>query len=205
MAHFNWTPGIGDPTIGGWVTVALYFFAVVSCWITARRLKRSSREKRIWWIITILFLALGINKQLDLQSALTEIGRMVAVAQGWYMRRGAVQLEFVAAVAGCALIATFTLLIWARKSPLPTWLALAGVTLVIGFVVIRAASFHHIDRFIGTTVLGLRWNWILEMGGIGVVILASLWRRRRISADNRAAIREEKREGQDRSRRTFRH
>src|SRR5262245_53819348 len=23
--QFNWTPGIGDPTIGGWITVLLYF------------------------------------------------------------------------------------------------------------------------------------------------------------------------------------
>ena len=27
VTHFNWTPGIGDPTIGGWVTVALYLLA----------------------------------------------------------------------------------------------------------------------------------------------------------------------------------
>jgi hypothetical protein len=44
---------------------------------------------------------------------------------------------------------------------------------------IRAASFHHIDRFIGETILGLRWNWVLEMGGIGTVIVASEWRRRK--------------------------
>jgi hypothetical protein len=42
---------------------------------------------------------------------------------------------------------------------------------------IRAASFHHVDRLIGRTVLGFRWNWILEMGGIGLVLLASQWRR----------------------------
>jgi hypothetical protein len=41
---------------------------------------------------------------------------------------------------------------------------------------IRAASFHHIDRFIGSTILGFRWNWLLEMGGITVVLLASWWR-----------------------------
>jgi hypothetical protein len=32
------------------------------------------------------------------------------------------------------------------------------------------------DRFIGHTLLGLRWNWILEMGGIALVLLASQWR-----------------------------
>jgi hypothetical protein len=43
-------------------------------------------------------------------------------------------------------------------------------------MLIRAASFHHVDRLIGRTVLGFRWNWILEMGGIGLVLLASQWR-----------------------------
>jgi hypothetical protein len=183
----HWSPGIGDPTVGGWVTVVLYALAVVSCWMTVRRLKRGSQEKRIWWAITILFVALGINKQLDLQSALTEIGRMVAVSQGWYSRRRGVQVEFIVAVAGCALVAIVTLLIWVRKSPLPTWLALAGVTLVIGFVVIRAASFHHVDRFIRSTILGVRWNWVLEMGGISIVLLASYWRRHRLVSRTDAA------------------
>jgi hypothetical protein len=184
MTHFNWSPGIGDPTIGGWITVALYLLAVVGCWIAARQPGMSPREKRIWWFVAVLFLALGINKQLDLQSALTEIGRMLAISQGWYTRRGVVQLEFILLVAVCCVAALAMLLIWARKAPLPTWLALGGVALVIGFVLIRAASFHHVDRFIKTTIVGLRWNWILEMGGIGVVLLASLWRRCRISADN---------------------
>ena len=53
--------------------------------------------------------------------------------------------------------------------------ALLGTILVIGYVLICAASFHHIDRFIGTTFLGLRWNWILEMEAL----LASQWRRRK--------------------------
>jgi hypothetical protein len=33
-----------------------------------------------------------------------------------------------------------------------------GRSAVFGYVLIRAASFHHIDRFIGESILGLRWN-----------------------------------------------
>src|SRR5882724_10971904 len=32
MHEFDWSPGIGDPTIGGWLTVILYFLTMVSCW-----------------------------------------------------------------------------------------------------------------------------------------------------------------------------
>jgi len=174
LHQFNWTPGIGDPSVGGWITVLLYFLAVISCWRTARR--SQLLDRKIWYVISISFLFLGINKQLDLQTALTELGRVLAYQEGWYGQRETVQLYFIIAVAlfcGWAIIA---LLVWARHSPLPTWLALVGTTSVIGYVLIRAASFHHIDRFIGSSVLGFRLNWILEMGGISMVLLASWWR-----------------------------
>jgi len=69
------------------------------------------------------------------------------------------------------------LLFWTRKSPIQTWLALVASTFVLGYVLIRAASFHHIDHFIGGRVLGFKWNWILEITGIAIVLLASEWRR----------------------------
>jgi hypothetical protein len=95
MTHFNWSPKIGDPTIGGWLTVVLYILAAGSCWISARELVLEdigSNERRAWLAISALFLALGINKQLDLQSALTEAGRVLAHYQGWFEQRQLVQL-----------------------------------------------------------------------------------------------------------------
>jgi hypothetical protein len=44
-------------------------------------------------------LRLTINKQLDLQSAWTEIGRLIAIGEGWYGRREVVQLYFIIVVA----------------------------------------------------------------------------------------------------------
>ena len=151
MTHFNWTPGIGDPTIGGWVTVALYLLASGSCWISAQKLGLEevprSNERRAWRAISVLFLALGINKQLDLQTALTAAGRVLARNQGWYEQRQFVQLVFIAVAAMTCLIAAITLLLWARNSPIPTRIALMGTSMVLGFVLIRAASFHHVDQF----------------------------------------------------------
>ena len=54
------------------------------------------------------------------------------------------------------MIAAIALLLWTRSAPTPTRLALMGTTMVLGFVLIRAASFHHVDQFIGQTILGLR-------------------------------------------------
>jgi hypothetical protein len=109
--------------------------------------------------------------------AFTEIGRVLAFEQGWYSERQIVQVWFIIGVAvTCSLIA-ITLLILTRNATAPTWLALVGTTIVLAFVLIRAASFHHIDRFIGERILGLKWNWVLEMGGISIVIISSEWRR----------------------------
>src|SRR5262245_54647951 len=148
-----------------------------SCWISAHKLLEDiPNERRAWRAISVLFLALGINKQLDLQTALTEAGRMLAHYQGWYEQRQFVQLVFIALVAMTCLIAAITLLLWVRNTPIPTKLALIGTTMVLGYVLIRAASFHHVDRFIGRKILGLRGNWILEMSGIVLVLIASRWR-----------------------------
>ena len=177
MPQFNWRPGIGDPTIGGWVTVGLYFFAVWSAWKTAS-LIFGGREKTLWRALLTMLVALGVNKQLDLQSALTEIGRIVAFDQGWYAQRQTVQIWFIVGVAAvCAGIAIILLLL-AYEAPFPTWLAWLGMVVILAFVLIRAASFHHMDRFIGDKILGSKWNWVLEMGGISIVLFASEWRRR---------------------------
>jgi hypothetical protein len=183
MDSFNWSPGIGDPTLMGWLTVVLYFFAAISCWITARKLRLEAqdaddaKELRAWRSIAMAFLFLGVNKQLDLQTALTEMGRLLANFQGWYDQRQSVQVAFIIVVAITCVAAAIILVRWAHKAPPSTWLAFAGSIMVIGYVLIRAASFHHIDRFIGEKILGFRWNWVLEMGGISVVLVASRWRR----------------------------
>lgn len=174
LYQLNWRPGIGDPTIGGWVTVLLYFLTVISCWKTARNTNLS--DWKVWYVISVLLFALGINKQLDLQSALTELSRVLAYQEGWYANRQTVQLYFIAAVAFVCGWGVIALIVGARRAPLPTWLALLGSTFLIVFVLIRAASFHHVDRLITSSIFGFRWNWILEMGGIIVVLLASRWR-----------------------------
>jgi hypothetical protein len=56
-------------------------------------------ERRLWRAISILFVALGENRQLDLQTARTEFGPMIAFDQGWYDARRNVQLLFIAEVA----------------------------------------------------------------------------------------------------------
>jgi uncharacterized membrane protein (UPF0136 family) len=178
----TWSPGIGDPSIAGWLTVLLY---VVAAWVIWRLLHdwknshaRNARYEPWFWKTLLMGLVLlGINKQLDLQSALTEIGRILAARQGWYADRQQIQIAFIAGIAimGLTLFAATLHMIWG--APSATVWALLGSTVLVLFVILRAASFHHVDAVLGHSFYGLRINWLLEMGGL-LVIIASAWRRR---------------------------
>jgi hypothetical protein len=173
----NWSPGIGDPTLVGWITVVVYFATAWRCLRAARRisgsmatLREARHERSFWTILSVLFLALGINKQLDLQSLLTELGRLIARDEGWYEARGQLQLVFIIVVSVLGLAAGGAGAFLIRKGTPGAKIAAAGAALVTAFVVIRAASFHHVDRFIGSRWLGLKANWLLELGGLAIVI-----------------------------------
>lgn len=107
---------------------------------------------------------------------------MLAHSEGWYNQRQVVQLVFIGVVATICVVAALALLIWSHNAPAPTWLALIGTMFILGFVLVRAASFRNMDRFLGDRILGFRWNWILEMGGISLVLVGSKWRRKCVDA-----------------------
>lgn len=175
-----WSPRIGDPTILGWVTVAVY--ALTAILAAAVFVVKRGRQRIFWCGVCILLVALAINKQLDLQSAITAAGRCLSQAQGWYEDRRAFQMIFIISVL-VAFLVIGSLLAWAlRRHFGRIWLALIGVTLLLAFVVTRAAGFHGFDRFIRFEIANIQMNWLLELGGIAFIALnaiLSLRRRRR--------------------------
>ena len=180
----EWRLGIGDPTIWGWLTVVAYAIAAVSALRAANVAHISGRnwkaEGAFWFGVTLLMVALGINKQLDLQSFLTEVARDWAKASGWYAGRRQVQeaaivLLFISAV--CAAVGSWVLM---RRAATEIKLAVASLSLVIAFVVIRAASFHHIDALIGSQIGGVSWNALLELPGILLTALGAILYRARV-------------------------
>lgn len=178
----NWSPGIGDPSLGGWLTVLLYAVAAGLTWGLLRQgtkltFQRNPNERWFWRMLFAGLIVLGVNKQLDLQSALTEVGRILAHRQGWYNDRRQFQIAFIAgfAIMGVTLFAAAVNMTWG--APAATRYALVGSTGLVLFVVIRAASFHHIDELLGRSFGGVRINWLLEMGSL-LVIMGSTWRRR---------------------------
>ena len=165
----RWRPGIGDPTVVGWLTVVAYAAAAALCLRAAGRERgRTGRHSPFWVALFALTAALGVNKQLDFQTLLTEVARDAFRDWGLYARRRPFQLLFIGAVAAaCAALVAAAVRLAGRDPGRRT--AAVGLVLLMGFVVVRAASFHHVDALLAATVGGLKWNWVFELGGIGII------------------------------------
>jgi predicted secreted protein len=190
-ADGRWHASIGDPSIGGWITVAGYFGTALLAY-RALRLhhtgegRPTSPDRRtlvlFWFLVLCAMLLLGINKQLDLQSWFTQVGRDLAAAQGWYQERHSVQTTFIAALVLAGLIGMTAMALWLRRVFGRVAGAVLGLGFLVTFVAVRAASFHHIDRWLGYGVV--RLNWVLELGGIALVALSAL---RQVYTSNKRA------------------
>ena len=196
ISQIYWRPRIGDASFMGWLTVAAYGLTAVLCLIAAFRQsteaggsqavgvsgaedKGGRLQHRLWLGISAVMFLLCLNKQLDLQSLLTNIGRIVANQGGWYEQRRTIQFWFVVAV-GLASVAAFVFLAWKTRSIFKgRTLLLLGLSMLLLFVVMRAASFHHVGVFLEQRILGFKLNWILELGSIALVAVSAVQASRR--------------------------
>ena len=172
----TWTPTIGDPSIIGWLTVVLYFLCFAwSCrvYLCANSLftQPIQRQKNLWLLITITILALGINKQLDLQSLLTQIGKYFAYHNDWYDQRRHYQRLFITSILALSIIAMATLFFVYKPVLRKHYIAIFGLCFLLAFVVIRASSFHNVDELLTADFQGIRFNWAMEISGIFLVSL----------------------------------
>ena len=179
----EWSPGIGDPNIMGWITVTLY---AISAWqsyrvATLRSSILAKGERRIWWILVFGLAFLCLNKQLDLQSALTEFGRILFKQQGWYAARRNVQVLFIFGIAAIAIFSAIALFFIVRKASLATHLAIAGAIWLLAFIIIRAAGFHHMDIHLFQDFFGIKLNWVYEIAGISMIIAGARMQFKRLS------------------------
>jgi len=180
VVNGEWRLGIGDPTLLGWATTAAYLAACVLCFRAFTKTRQASSQLRhsglrpyFWLALGLLLLLLGINKQLDLQSWFTQVGKRMALEQGWYDQRRVYQRYFIFGV-GMAGYAGLLGMYWLVRGAARDHLyALIGIAFLVCFVLMRAASFHHFDRLIRMGVGPLKMNHLLENAGILCVAAAA--------------------------------
>ena len=155
-----------------WLAVVGYLVGAGLCWW--RRSSADNERERLFWLVAALaMLALGINKQLDLQTALTAMLQARARENDWFEQRREIQQMFVIAV-GIGGGALCTGLAWlVRGLRRPVLAALLGLCLLVIFIAVRTASFHHVDVVMRTPLFGLKLHTVLELAGIVIVVMAA--------------------------------
>jgi hypothetical protein len=130
--------------------------------------QRPSRNRLllvVWVILALLMAVLGLARVVDLGPWLTDVGRHRAELEGWYDERRDIQLNTLRAVlVGTGIVAVGML--WVvpghSRSALPP--AVSAVCL-LGFVLVRAISFHDVDRVLQQDAYhGLLLNTACELG-----------------------------------------
>jgi len=121
---------------------------------------------------------LGINKQLDFQTVIRNLGRKLALAEGWYAYRRLVQLVFfltfiLALIASCALYYRMLMRFIQQYR-----LSAVGCSLVALYVLIRIASFEHADHIIGFNMQSWPGLAAIEVSGL----LLITWERFHVGA-----------------------
>jgi uncharacterized membrane protein len=167
----RWAPVIGDPTVMGWLTVVAYAAAALAC-LAAGRLR--IRDSRFWLCLAVLLALLCVNKQLDLQSALTATGRCISQMQGWYEQRRMVQVPFVIGLMILGITTLVTTAIVMAPALFRVGVALLGFGLLLTFVAVRAIGLTHVDQLINLTLSGVRMNWVMELSGIVLIAINAL-------------------------------
>lgn len=167
-----WRPEWGDPTLSGYVLTAAYAGAVVLGLVLLASRRLPAKLRRFWWFTTGLYLLIGINKQLDLQTLLTMVGRRFVLYEGWDEQRHLLGAVFVAVL---ALLAAVSLPAWwrsLRTAEAPERHALGSVALLVLFVLLRAATFRGVAPVPEAAWNVLHLHRILELACVVLMIVA---------------------------------
>lgn len=167
----EWRTAVAGADMADWVTVAAY---LITAALAARAagiawMRREGSERLFWRVAAILLLFLGINELLDLQALLTAVGKNYAKAGGWYEQRRGVQFVFIIALAASSVVLGMATIWLARRMHRSIWLALMGLGFIGLFILLRAASFHHLDQWLGGGMPRFNYGSIQEMAGILIV------------------------------------
>lgn len=171
----KWSFGIGDPTIIGWLIVAAYITAAVLCGRCAYLARKDQQRKYLtfWLTITIILALLAVNKQLDLQTLVTDIARKMAKQQGWYEHRRGFQM-WVTSIIAAVGICLIAMAVWIMRNYKSTRMTFIGLTLLLAFIVTRAAPLHYIDKILTIKLANLKLRYLLELAAIACIAISAV-------------------------------
>lgn len=172
---YRWKLGIGDPTIEGWLICTLYFIGFILS------LKKSIHVKdnctishKTWTFVSLILLFLSLNKQLDLQTLISDTGRAIAINLELMEQRHIFKQAFI------LVLALFGIIFLIRyKENVVSFnknyhLAFVGMVTLITFVFLRAISFHIFSDTLNNTLKSYHFFKALELTSILILLLSIL-------------------------------
>lgn len=143
----------GDDSFFGWLQFGLYLLAAWACWRRSRRVSlplaraqaRGYSEHRVWLFLASVCFALGLNKQLDLQTLAYGWLKAVAGEIHDYGGKGLVR-TVVFLGAGVFVLASGAYgLAVVRRASWSLRCATAGLVLLGPFALLRLARFSRVS------------------------------------------------------------
>ena len=177
-----WRDGFGDPDPLSWVMTAAYLAAAALCGrcaLIARRYATDdprSERPGPWAALSGGLLLLGLNKQLDLQILVRELGIAFVAFLGLDKHRRWVGRLFVLVLGIFLLRVLATAARKVRHHTRGRGLLLTGLALLATFAVVRAGTYVP-----GLKQFNLRYkdalHLVFELGGV-LLVATSAWRTR---------------------------
>ena len=178
-----WLARSGDVCLSSLINTILYAVSIAAAayhWRMLQRFKKPAAEQGFWLLVIFILSIFGINKQLDFQVLLVEIGRPIALKSGWYESRRIVQAVFTFVLTGIAGLFAVMMLFLIRRHWRNNILALLGLLILCFYGIMEAISQSHVGC---SLELYEQWSFrltdVIEMTGILFILANTLIRRKR--------------------------
>lgn len=167
----RWLSRSGDTTFWSWMITALYVLVIILAFRYLKKIRSDRDYHMLWLAISIFLLAMGINKQLDIQTLFLMSGRYTFFKLGlWRYGRTAIKILALLIFGGTAFA---ILWVFIRTRPVlhRAKSAVAGVLILIFFALIRAGSMLGIRDIL--IIQYIIWHiHALELLGLLLILLS---------------------------------
>src|SRR5579875_3396927 len=171
----------GHLTVLGWGMFALYALATL-CSIRARmvsfRQQPPAQAASLWTWLGIILAALGLNKVIDLQTRLIELGRRLASRETLSAHGAQWHLLFFVCI--LMFFGFFAAVVYWRRQALKILvgqfpLVLAGCLMIAVYILVRAIAIVRVEQMLGMNWDQIPFLWLLEAGGLLLIISQALF------------------------------
>jgi hypothetical protein len=177
-----WASELGDHHLLPWINTVVYCLTFIAALYRRKLLGDMNApgiERYFWLFLAFALFVLGVNKQLDFQTLLIEVGRYVARKGGWMEQRRLAQAWFTYALCGAAGFGVILLVVSMRRAWRRNASALIGLAILCVYTLFRAGSISHVFprwQFIGMPEI--RFTDLVELAGILCIFFNALARPR---------------------------